>query len=494
MEPPVPPAPTSVPPVVPVMPTTPSAAPPKPVAPVMTMTPKKSPWGMLIMVLVALLIIGAGVFIALKLVGGVNLGSLGKPKETKLTWWGLWEPNNVVTSVITEYEAAHPGIKIDYVFQSQHEYRERLQNALSQNTGPDIFRIHNTWVPMFKADLAPIPADVYSAAAFESAFYPVAKSDLRVGNSYVAVPLMYDGLALYTNDDLFAAAGKTVPTSWEELRNTAIDLSVCDSVDGKCGAGDKILVSGAALGTTDNVDHWQDVLLTLMLQNNVNLNAPTGRPAEEALQYYTIFNRSDHIWDSTLPNSTTAFASGKVAMYFGPSWRAHDILATNPTLKFSVHQLPQLPFDPARNEKPVTWASYWAEGVNKKSVNSKAAWDFVQFLSQPQTLQKLYQQAVSSGRAFGEIYPRQDMADLLKSAPYVSAYIADAPAAKSWYLASSTNDGPTGMNSLLSKYFEDAVNSVNQGQSATSAVSTLSSGVNQVLSRYGLVAATTVAP
>jgi len=429
-----------------------------------------------------LLLLGGGVFAFLKLYRPT-------PKETKLTWWGLWEPNDVVASIISEYETAHPKVKIEYIFQSHHEYRERLQNALSQGTGPDIFRVHNTWIPMFKADLAPIPADVFSASAFESTFYPVAKTELRVGNSYVAVPLMYDGLALFINEDLFAAAGKTAPTSWEELRNAAIALSVCDSVDGRCGAGDKILISGASLGTTDNVDHWQDILLTLMLQNNVNLNSPSGKAAEEALQYYTIFTRSDHIWDSTQPNSTTAFANGRVAMYFGPSWRVHDILATNPQLKFSVHPLPQLPLDPARNEKPIAWASYWAEGVNKKSINSKAAWEFVNFLTSSETLQKLYQQAVSSGRAFGEIYPRVDMADLLKTAPYVGAYVTDAPNAKSWYMASSTWDGPTGIDSLLSKYFEDAVNGVNQGRSTTEAVGTLSSGVNQVLSRYGLVAA-----
>jgi ABC-type glycerol-3-phosphate transport system substrate-binding protein len=298
--------------------------------------------------------------------------------------------------------------------------------------------------------------------------------------------LMYDGLAMFVNDDLLAQAGKEVPTSWEDLRQTAIDLSVCDSEDGICRGGDKILISGASLGTTENIDHWQDILAVLMLQNNVNLNSPSGAAAEEALQFYTIFSRSDHMWDATLPTSTTAFAGGKVGIYFGPSWRVFDILAANPTLKFSVHPLPQLPLDPARGEKPIAWASFWAEGVNRKSAQTEAAWAFVKFLSTPASLQKMYQQASLSGRAFGEIYPRQDMAGSLVTAPYVSAYLLDAVNARSWYLASATFDGATGINSLLSKYFEDAVNGVNQGRAAAEAVRTLNSGVNQVLSRYGL--------
>lgn len=47
---------------------------------------------------------------------------------------------------------------------------------------------------------------------------------------------------------------------------------------------------------------------------------------------------------------------------------------------------------------------------------------------------------------------------------------------------------PTGINSLTNKYFEDAVNSVNQGNDAAKALQTVSSGVTQVLTQYGLLA------
>ncbi len=400
----------------------------------------------------------------------------------------MWEANSTVKPLIDEYQTAHPNIKINYIFQSQREYRERLQNALSQGAGPDIFRIHNTWVPMFKANLTPVPPEIYSAQTFESTFYPVVKTDLRIGTNYVAVPLEFDGLAMFINQDVLTSAGKTVPQSWDELRQTAIDLSVCDTEDGKCESGDRVLVSGAALGTTDNVDHWQDIISILMLQNNVNLNAPSGKPAEDVLEYFTVFNRTDGTWNSTLPNSTTAFANGKLAIYFGPSWRVFDILAINPQLKFKTYPVPQLPLDPALGEKPITWASYWAEGVNAKSTHAKEAWDFIGWLSAKESLQKFYQQAVASGRPFGEPYSRVDMASLLQTDPYAGAYISQAPNAKSWYLASFTWDGPTGINSRLDQYFTDAVNGVNQGKSTTEAIKTLSAGINQVLSQYGLVA------
>lgn len=406
------------------------------------------------------------------------------PVPVTVTYWGLWEPESVMRPIISDFEAANPGIKINYIFQSQREYRERLQNALAAGRGPDVFRIHNTWIPMFKSELAPVPPEAYSASEYESIFYPTTRNDLRVGGNYMAVPLMIDGLALFTNDELFSQGGKTVPASWEELRKTAGEMSVCDSEDGRCNSGDKILISGAAMGTSDNVDHWQDILGVLMLQNNVNLGSPQGQSAEESLQYYTIFNRADHIWDSTLPTSTVMFANGKLAMYFAPSWRIFDLQAINPKLKFSVHPIPQLPLDSARGEKPITWASYWAEGVSKKSTQGPAAWKWVKYLSSRETLQKLYQSA-STSRAFGEIYPRLDMQSLLTD-PLVSAFATQAINAKSWYLVSNTFDGPTGINSKINALFAEAINDANAGKQTTEVTKTLSTGINGVLSQYGL--------
>ncbi|KKU02709.1 MAG: Maltose-binding protein [Microgenomates group bacterium GW2011_GWC1_47_20] len=437
--------------------------------------PSKFPLSAIIMAVVVLIILVVGFFAAKSI---LSLNKKNQPVE--LTYWGLWESESVVKPLIDEYQSAHLKVKINYIFQSPREYRERLQTALSMSKGPDIFRIHNSWVPMFKNDLAPLPPAVYSASEFESVFYPTVKSDLRLSGNYVAVPLEIDGLAMYINDDLLAASALSVPATWEDLRVAAKALSVCDSVDGTCSSGDRILISGVALGTADNVDHWQDILAILMLQNNVNLNAPAGASAEDALSYYSVFNRSDHIWDSTLPPSTQAFAAGKLAIYFAPSWRVFDLQAINPQIKFSVYPIPQLPLDPARGEKPITWASYWVEGVNKKSPNAAAAWEFLKFLSSKESLAKLY---ASSGRIFGEPYSRRDMTD---SSQFVQPYLSQAPDARSWYIASNTFDGPTGINTRLSSHFADAVNSVNQGRSPAEAVKTLNAGINQVLSQYGL--------
>ena len=413
------------------------------------------------------------VFLVIKLIPGSSGGASGQ-----ITWWGLWEDSSVVEPLITAYQSSHPGVKITYVQQSQQDYRERLTNSLAKGTGPDIFTFHNSWVPMFRNDLDSLPATVMNPADYAKTFYRVASSDLSSGNSIVGIPLEYDALTLFVNEDIFNAAGKTPPTTWDDLRVLARQFTIKDDQ----GA---ITQAGVALGRTENVDNWQEILALMMLQNNVDLSNPTGINAEGALTFFTNFARVDGVWDATLPPSTQAFSAGKLAMYIGPSWRYFEIKAANPSLNFKTAPVPQLPKD-SPSQPDITYATYWAQGVWAKSTNKAAAWDFLKFLSTQDSLQKMYQSEATT-RSFGEPYPRTDMATLLADHPILGPVISQAPGAESWYLASRTFDGPTGINTQLSNYFGDAVNAVADGkESVTQALATCAQGVTQVLSQYRL--------
>jgi len=405
-------------------------------------------------------------------------------KEVNLTWWGLWEDEAIMTPIIEEWEAQNPNIKITYIAQAKEDYRERLTNALAQGSGPDIFRFHNSWVPMFMSNLAPLPPEIISSEEFSQTFFPVAISDLTTTKGFVGIPLEYDGLGLFINEEIFATYTKTPPKTWDELKDTALALTIVDEKG-------IIKQSGVALGRTENVDHWPEIVALMLLQNGGSINNPSDHLAEGALAYYASFDSVYKIWDETLPPSTTFFANGKLAMYFAPSWRAFEILSLNPNLKFKIVPVPQLPKDNA-TEPDITYASYWVEGVSESSKNKTEAFKFLKYLSTKETLQKLYgfEAASSPNRPFGEPYPRVDMKDLLTTDPYLGGITALAGNAKSGYLASRTYDGTSGINSRLVQYYEDAINAIStQGVRASETIlETLSLGVQQVLSDYGLVA------
>ncbi len=433
---------------------------------------KKNTSKLVLVVVAVILLILAFIFAFTKFIGKSDTSTSGE-----LVWWGLWEDELIVKQVINDYESQNPNIKIKYIKQSKEDYRERLINALAKGNGPDIFRFHNTWLPMFKSELDKVPSNIFTPVEYSNSFFPVTVSDLSIGSNIVGIPLEYDGLTLFVNEEIFDNSGKKIPATWNELRQVARELTVKDQ-------NNTITQAGVALGRTENIDHWPEILGLMMLQNGVDLARPTGKLAEDALDFFTIFSNDDGVWDATLPSSTVAFASGNLAMYFGPSWRAFEIRNQNPNLRFKTVPLPQLPKTEA-NEPDVYYASYWVEGVWSKSKNKNQAWDFLKYLSSKDVLEKNYNQA-SKVRMFGEPYPRKDMSVLLSNHPVVGSIVNGAINSQTWYLQSKTWDGPTGINSQISKYFEDAVNAVNSGKESRVALEPVAQGVIQVLSQYGI--------
>lgn len=426
------------------------------------------------------IIVGIAVVAIILVLFALKFFTKSTPGSSDIVWWGLWEDESTVAPLISAYQQSHSNVKITYKRQSQQDYRERLTSALAKKTGPDIFTFHNTWIPMFRNDLDSLPASVISPSDYAKIFYPIVSSDLISGSSIVGIPLGYDALTLYINENIFDKAGVTPPVTWDDLRKRALSLTTKDDQ----GA---ITQAGVSLGRTENIDHWPEILALLMIQNGVDLGNPTGRLAEDALNFFVQFSKVDGVWDATLPSSTQAFAAGKLAMYIGPSWRVFEIEQQNPNLKFKTVPVPQLPKDNPK-QPDTTYATYWAQGVWSGSTKKAVVWDFLKFLSTQDSLQKLYT-AEAQVRSFGEPYPRPDMANLLTNHPLVGSIVSQAPGAVTWYLASRTFDGPTGINTLLANYFADAVNSVADGKStANKALPTVADGVAQVLKQYGLIA------
>ncbi len=156
---------------------------------------------------------------------GPNIFQKSGPKgPAELTYWGLWEEENLVKPLILQFESQNPNIKVNYVRQSSVNYKSRVQTQVREATGPDVFRIHNSWIPMFEADLYPAPADVFTMDEFGNTFYPVAKDSLVKNNQILAAPMEIDGLALYYNEDILAGVGGQVPKSWQEFINTAVKI------------------------------------------------------------------------------------------------------------------------------------------------------------------------------------------------------------------------------------------------------------------------------
>src|SRR5476651_89628 len=312
--------------------------------------------------LVKKLLIGVGAVILLLIIIALFIPKNKAPKDVTLQWWGLWEDQNVVNSIIADFEKQNPHIKVEYVKQNPDQYQNRLLTRIQNNTCPDVFRFHNTWYPMLSSTLAPLSADVISPADFKKTYYPVAQSDLIQNGGIYGIPMGIDTLALFVNPDILQNAGVAVPKNWDDFQKAAIKLTVKDSTT------NKIKTSGAALGSFDNITHASDILAALFAEQGVTMqNFPTDAKDESTvLSFYATFAQGDNAtWDSTLDNSTLAFAKGTLAMYIGYSWDIFTIQQLNKNANIKIYPLPGLY---GENKKV---ASYWDEGVSSRNQKKK---------------------------------------------------------------------------------------------------------------------------
>lgn len=437
-----------------------------------------------VIIFILLLLFGVSSFIKLR---GQTKSPQGSEKII-LTYWGLWEEEEIMRPLIDAYQKQKPDVEIKYSRQDPKQYRERLQATIDRGEGPDIYRFHNTWTPMMLKYLAPVPDAIFAKTDFEKLFYPVVVKDLKVADMFYGIPLSIDGLLLFYNEDILKGANVSVPKTWVDVQDTVPKLTVKEK--------EKIVTSAIALGTAENTEHFSDILGLMMLQNGSQLykslfscnDTSSVSCSVEALNFYRKFaEEPNNSWDDTLENSILAFAGGKVAMIIAPSWQAHVIQKINPDLKFKTAMVPQLPCD--REPCPsVNWASYWVEGVSSKAKNLNAAFEFLKFLVSSDSLQKLYSEEVKYRPLFGEAYSRTDLADKLKDHLFLAPLIESAPTMQSFYLASRTNDGETGLNSSLITYLNAAVNSLGKGVSSENALKTADNGFREVMTRFGLSA------
>jgi len=403
-------------------------------------------------------------------------GSDKSDEDVTLTYWGVWEDINVLQPVFDEFERENPNITIQYEkidIKTLGDYVSRLKTRTSEGKGPDIMRFHSSWLLQIQDILMPFPEDVVAETGLSDDYFKVVERDLKRNGAYYGLPLSIDTLALYVNASLLNNLGASVPTSWDDLESTSRELTTVE--------GGKIIRSGVAMGTYDNIAHASDLIALLFLQNGADIEDLTEENLESAvsaLQFYTRFSdKSDvAVWDQGMENSKIAFAGEKLAMYFGYSWDIFEIQAFNPNLVFEVHPVPSL------FGTDSTIASYWAEGISNKSKNPEAAFKFLKFMGKNETIQKIYENQVKA-RGYGSPYPKKSLAEFQKDNKLVYPFLIRADNAVSTFFASDTYDA--GLNEEMNVYLGNAIRGIiNDNISYSSAVETLGNGVRQVLSRH----------
>lgn len=304
-----------------------------------------------------------------------------KKKDTSykvnLEIWGSFDDSDAYGKILEKYRMLNPYVgEIKYRKFDVDNYKKDLIDALASGQGPDMFLIHNTWLPSFKDKIEPAPSYLFGEQELRRDFVDVAASDFLDEGKVYAVPLSVDSLALYYNKDLFNAEGITrPPATWEELMEDVKRLTKIDQ-------NGNIIQQGAALGTAYNINRSTDILGLIMFQKGVQMvNEGKNQAAfddpvavgnnsvqagEDALEFYTRFSRASspvYSWNSRMHYSLDAFYEGTAATMLNYSWHYSNIKNKNSKLNFTVAPIIQF-----KNSRPVNYANYWGLAVAKNKI------------------------------------------------------------------------------------------------------------------------------
>jgi multiple sugar transport system substrate-binding protein len=402
-----------------------------------------------------------GVILFLLIIMIVLLAMSGNKKQPptgaiELTWWKTFETSENVQQLITDYETAHKNVTINYVKKDVNTYEQDLLNAYASGNAPDILSIHNDWLPKQMDKLAPMPDGMMSLRTYQTSFVDVASDDFTKDGKIYAMPMNIDVLAMFYNKDILGSSGFVVPPkTWNELVTDVVPKITKVSKPGS------FVRSGIAFGTSSNVNRAADIVSLLMLQNGTIFYNPDHSSATFnqqqipsdpntsctdlgclALDYYTQFAnpaKKVYTWNAKSDNSVDAFTQGKVAMMLSYYYMTPQIKDKGPTLNWGVVPVPQ----PSLDGLKVNFANYWGEAVNKNSKNSAAAWDFLQFITSKEELNKYYD-------THKLVASRKDILQQQQGDSEIGVFAESALTAKSVY-----KKDPTGFESVFNQMIDD---------------------------------------
>jgi multiple sugar transport system substrate-binding protein len=302
--------------------------------------------------------------------GGQTSAPAEGPAGGELTVWAMGAEGEALGVLAEEFMADNPDVTVNVTPIAWDVAHDRLITAIAGNQTPDVTQLGSTWAGEFAETgaLDPVPENFDAGAFFEGIWDTNVVDDTAYG-----VPWYVETRLLYYRTDLAEAAGITEPPAdWDELKQMARALQEGGAPQG--------------IQLTTGTGSWQ-VLLPFVWSNGGQVASEDGTFAldspevVEAIEYY------DSFFEEGLAEPqpegfdvTPAFVQGTVPMFFSGPWHMALIEEAGGAEfegKWAIAPMPQ-------RESGTSFVGGSNLAVFADSDNRDTAWQFVEFLTQPE--------------------------------------------------------------------------------------------------------------
>lgn len=307
--------------------------------------------------------------------------AINNGEDIEIEFWYWTGASDLFKSVVNQYTAIHPNVKITLVENPYDDYWTKLPLALQGSNGPAIFNVHNSHHENLINYLAPYDIPVED---LEEDFVGVSAHVIDGKVYYTDYGMMT--ATMYYNKAMWNAAGLTeadIPTTWDQFREVAKKLTIRDEKGELIQAG--FSFNGGAQGD----------VLGMQYQYGQNLFTEDGKVTFNNDAIKTVVQRMKDIYEvdgsgdyNFGNNSGDNFGQGMIAMYLGWGFMHGLFQALWPETEFGSFEIPT-----PTEDVPYAYHRYNGEstfGINKNAPADQqaVAQDIVRFFLANDQLQK----------------------------------------------------------------------------------------------------------
>ncbi|MBS3847649.1 extracellular solute-binding protein [Devosia sp. J2-20] len=295
-----------------------------------------------------------------------------------LTFWSWRQEDKAqYESFIDTFEAANPGITVNFETFEATNYNTILATALAGGTGPDLMMVRaygglenvatSGYLEALTTDAIPALADFPEAA--------LAAESVRADGKLYAVPFASQTMLVVYNKQIFADLGLSEPQTWDEMMAAAEavkDAGMFAFANGTATAWQNETIVSALTSSIIGKDFYED-----LAAGNADFTDARYVEALTKLKEVSAYF-PDGFVGLDYASSQQLFSSGMAAMFAGGSFELANFMGQNPDLDLGVFAAPGLSAD---DEKLVGVFYDGGYAANAAGENKEASMKFLNFLA-----------------------------------------------------------------------------------------------------------------